>query len=239
MMPQVSGTIHEQGDYRMMDAKTLLSAVLLAFAPTLLPAQDLDQATQEALETLDQMSVEVNNFVGNVRFGEADVSSLIELWEEYNEFGEDQEEDDDVIDFESMLSDDAYRRWASSHDLDAEDWLKKSVRITMAIYREQMLEAAAMMPEQLAEQMAMIEDQREQLGEENYQQMKESMDHAANYGEAIAENARSLPEPTAAEKAVLDRYRDQLMMLMEADDEDEYYDEEEYYYGDESEDDFD
>jgi hypothetical protein len=239
MTLRVSGTIHEQGDYKMMDAKTLVSAVLLALTPTLLPAQDMEQATQEALETLDEMSVEVNDFVGNVRFGEADVRSLIELWEEYTEFGEDREEDVDMIDFESMLSNDAYRRWASSHDLNAEDWLKKSVRITMAIYREQALEAATMMPEQMAEQMAMIEDQREQLGEENYQQMKQSMAHAASYGEAIAENARSLPEPTAAEKAVLDRYRDQLMMLMEADDEDEYYDEAEYYDGGEYEDDFD
>jgi hypothetical protein len=216
------------------NVRRLLAVVLIAAAPIAVFAQDTDQVTKEALDKLDQMSVEVNKFVGDVRFDEGDVESLIDLWEEYTEFGEDEYEPDDNIDFESMLADDRYLGWAASHSLDAEDWARKTVRITMMLYREQMLEAAKMMPEQMAQQVAMIEKQRDQLGEEMYQQIKQGMEESAKYGRAIEENARNLPKPTAAEGVILDKYRAELMMLMESDDEDEeyydeYYEEDEYY----------
>jgi hypothetical protein len=221
--------MNEKGNKKMTHAKSLLSVVLIALAPAALHAQDVEQATEEAPETLDQMSVEVNKFVGDVRFDESDVLSLIDLWEEYTEFGENEYETDDDIDFESMLADDRYLGWAASHSLDAEDWARKTVRITTMLYREQMLEAAKMMPEQMAQQMAMIEEQRDQLGEEMYQQIKQGMEESAKYGKAIEENARSLPKPTAAEEVILDKYCAELMMLMESDDEDdEYYEEDEY-----------
>ena len=217
------------------NVRKLLAVVLIAVAPFVVFAQDVEQATQEALDKLERMSVEVNSFVGDVRFTESDVKSLIDLWEEYSEIGEDQYEDEENIDFESILDDDRYLQWAQSHDLDADDWARKTVRISMMIYREQMLEAAEVMPEQMEQQMAMIEEQREQLGEEMYQQIKEGMEESARYGKAIAENARSLPEPTAAEQAILDTYHAELMMLMESDNEDEYenYGDEEYYEEDE------
>ena len=210
----------------------LLAVAVFAAAPIVVLAQDVDQATREALDKLDQMSVEVNNFVGDVRFDEKDLTSLIDLWEEYSDFGDDEYESDEDMDFESMLDDDRYLGWAASHNLDADDWARKTVRITMMLYREQILEAAKMMPEQMAQQMAMIEEQRDQLGEEMYQQIKQGMEESAKYGKAIENNARSLPEPTAAEQAILDKYRAELMMLMESDDdEDDYYDDE--YYEDE------
>ena len=217
--------------------RRLLAATLIVAAPIVVLAQDVELATKEALDKLDQMSVEVNSFVGDVRFNEKDVTSLIDLWEEYTAFGEEEYESDDDIDFESMLDDDRYLGWAASHSLDAEDWARKTVRITMMIYREQMLEAARMMPEQMAQQMAMIEEQRDQLGEEMYQQIKQGMEESVRYGKAIEKNARSLPEPTDAEQALLDKYRAELMMLMESDDEedeydDEYYEDEEYYEDD-------
>jgi hypothetical protein len=202
--------------------------------PIAVIAQGVEQATVEALDTLDKMSVEVNEFVGDVRFDESDVRSLIDLWEEYTEFSEDDYESDDEIDFESVLDDEKYVRWAASHGLDAEDWARKTVRITMMVYREQMLEAAKVMPEQMAQQMAMIEEQREQLGEEMYQQIKQGMEESATYGKAVEENARSLPKPTADEQVILDKYRAELMTLMESDDDgEEYYGDDEYYEDDE------
>lgn len=218
----------------MMTVRKLLNVLLIALVPIVVFAQDVEQAAEEALVTLDEMSVEVNRFVGDVRFEESDVRSLIELWDEYTEFGENDYETDDEFDFESVLNDDAYLGWAASHGLDADDWARKTVRITMMLYREQMLEAARVMPEQMAQQLAMLDGQREQLGEEMYQQMKQGMEESARYGNAIAENARSLPEPTAAEQAILDKYRAELMMLMESDDADEeyydeYYEDDEYY----------
>lgn len=216
--------------------RRLLAVMLITVAPIAVFAEDVEDATKEALDKLDQMSVEVNSFVGDVRFDESDVKSLIDLWEEYSEIGEDEYDPEEDIDFESILDDDRYLQWVESHGLDADDWARKTVRITMMLYREQMLEAAEVMPQQMAQQMAMIEEQREQLGEEMYQQMKQGMEETIEYGKAIAENARSLPQPTAAEQAVLDEYRAELMMLMESDDEDEdgYYGDDEYYEDEES-----
>jgi uncharacterized protein (DUF302 family) len=211
------------------NVRILLAVVLVAIAPITMFAQDAEQATKEALDKLEQMSVEVNSFVGDVRFDESDVNSLIDLWEEYSEIGEDEYETEEGIEFESILNDDRYLQWAESHNLDADDWARNTVRITMMIYREQMLEAAKIMPEQMAQQMAMIEEQREQFGEEMYQQIKQGLEESAQYSKAIAENARSLPEPTAAEQAILDQYRAELMMLMESDEEDDYYGDDEYY----------
>lgn len=231
-----SATYNEENKMMGKNVRKLLALAILTAGPVAVFAQDVEQATDEALEELDRMSIEVNDFVGDVRFDDGDVRSLIDLWEEYAAFGEDETASDDDIDFESLLDDDAYLRWAASHDLDAEDWARKTVRITMALYREQMLEAARAMPEQVAHQMAMLEEQREQLGEETYQQIKQGMEESARYGKAIEENARSLPEPTAAEQAILDKYRAELMMLMESDDEDEeYYDDYDDYEDDEYE----
>ena len=211
--------------------RRLLVATYIVMASMVAFAQDVEQATEEALDQLDQMSVEVNSFVGDVRFNESDVQKLIDLWEEYSEIGEEEFEPEEDFDFESMLSDDRYLSWAKSHDLDADDWARKSVRITMMVYREQMLEAAKIMPEQMAQQMAMLEEQREQLGEEMYQQIRQGMEESARYGDAIASNARSLPQPTPAEQEILDKYRAELMTLMESDDEDDYgyYEDDEYY----------
>ncbi len=153
-----SATDPEENEKMAENVKRLLAVALIAVAPIAVYAQDADQATKEALDELDQMSVEVDEFVGDVRFDEGDVKILNDLWDEYSEFGEDEYEPDDNIDFESMLDDDRYSGWAASHSLDAEDWARKTVRITMVLYREQMLEAAKMMPEQMAQQLAMLEE---------------------------------------------------------------------------------
>lgn len=116
--------------------------MFIAAASIALFAQEEELATKEALGKLDQMSEEVNNFVGRVRFDESDVKSLVDLWDEYNAFGEYEYETDDEVDIESMLDDDRYLRRAESNNVDAEDWARKTARITMMRYREQMLEAA-------------------------------------------------------------------------------------------------
>ena len=172
----------------------------------------------------------MQEIAGNVRFDEADVERLIRLWPEFDEFSQmaDNDDDDDSIDFKAMLADPAYRQWAASHDLDAEDWMRKTVRITMTLYREQTLQSVALAPQQIQKQMEMMEQQRAQVGEELYQQMKQVMESSAAMSKYMEEAVRKMPEATAAEVAVLDKHRDELMMLMMSDeDEDEYgYDEE-------------
>ena len=195
------------------------------------PAQSQDDELAEAIRKFEAMVVEVKDFFGDVRFNDTDVMSLIELWDEYSEFGQMEEDDDDdeIVDFDEILADPQYRQWAASHGLNAEDWLRKTVRITMTLYREQILQGAAEAPQQIEQQLEAIEQQREQLGEEMYQQMKQMMEASAAMSQKMAETARELPEATASEMVALESHRDQLMMLMMSDDEyDEYGYEEDY-----------
>ena len=209
-------------------------ALVVAGAAWPAAAQSQEDVLAESHKTLEAIVVEVKDFVGDVRFNEADVVSLIELWEEYDEFGQAIEEDDEeTVDFEEVLADPKYRQWAASHGLDAKDWLQKTVRITMTMFREQMLQSAVLAPQQIEQQLKAIEQQREQLGEEMYQQMKQMMEASAATSKKIAETASELPEATASEMVALDSHRDQLMMLMMSDDEEDEYGYEEDYGEDE------
>ena len=209
----------------------MCAAILLVLGfSSAVSAQSEDEAIAEGKRELDKLVTEVQEIAGNVRFDEADVERLIRLWPEFDEFSQmaDNDDDDDSIDFKAMLADPAYRQWAASHDLDAEDWMRKTVRITMTLYREQTLQSVALAPQQIQKQMEMMEQQRAQVGEELYQQMKQVMESSAAMSKYMEEAVRKMPEATAAEVAVLDKHRDELMMLMMSDeDEDEYgYDEE-------------
>lgn len=210
-----------------------MCTVALVFVGAVWPwaVQSQDDDLAETIRKFEAMVVEVNDFVGDARFNDTDVVSLIELWDEYSEFGQMEEDDDDdeILDFDEILADPQYRQWAVSHGLNAEDWLRKTVRITMTLYREQMLQGAAEAPQQIEQQLVMIEQQREQLDEEMYQQMKQMMEASAAMSKKMAATASELPEATASEMAALESHRDQLMMLMASDDEyDEYGFEEDY-----------
>ena len=101
------------------------AALVLAGAAWPAAAQSQEDVLAESHKTLEAIVVEVNDFVGDVRFNEADVVSLIELWEEYDEFGQAIENDDEeTVDFDEILADPEYRQWAASHGLDAKDWLQ-------------------------------------------------------------------------------------------------------------------
>jgi hypothetical protein len=202
---------------------------------TVVSAQSVDEAIEEGKRKLDTLVTEVQEIAGGVRFDEDDVESLIRLWPEFDELSRmvDDDGDDDSMDFKAVLADPNYRRWATSHGVDAEDWMRKTVRIMMTLYREQTLQSAARAPQQIQEQMEMIEQQRAQLGEEAYQQMKEAMETSAAMSKYMEEAVRKMPEATAAEEAVLDKHRDELMMLMMSDDDEDAYGYDEEYEEDE------
>lgn len=210
-----------------------------------LSGQSASDPVEEASHEFEAMVREVNAFVGDVRFDEGDVKSLIEHWPELSELESlmDDEDEGETIDFKGILADPTYRSWAASNGLDADDWLRKSTRIMMALFREQLLESVAMMPHQMEQQMAMIEQQREQVGEEIYRQMKESMEAGAKISRRMEAAARDLPQPTPAEQVALDAHRDELMPLMQSDDDEDWDDEsawddeyDEEYLGSEDED---
>lgn len=190
-------------------------------------AQDFDKAIADTNKMVGQLS----EFIADVRFDEGDIEKMIELWDDYESSQSFEPDDDDTeIDFDEALADPKYRSWAASNGLDAEDFMRKTTRITMLLFAEQMQASAAMMREQIPQQMAMIEAQKDQVGEEIYQQMKQGMEESQRYSEALSQSWSKLGKPTAAEQRALDAYSDELMALMnsDSDDEDDYYGEDYY-----------
>jgi len=195
----------------------IFALICMLAPPGALAQSEMDEAIAEMEAMVSGMSA----FIGDIQFRESDVVSLIELWDEFDAIeGLDAEEESEAMDFDAILGDPAYQAFASSHGLNGRDWLRKAMRITMALYREQVLESAAHMPQQYEQQMQMIEAQKDQLGEDMYEQMKAAMDEGRVFVDLLVSTAKRLPQPTAAEAEVLDTYREQLyLLLMDADDE--------------------
>jgi hypothetical protein len=147
---------------------------------------------------------------------------MIAHWEEVSAIGEegetevaydDNEEDDEMMDFDGILADPAYRSWAKSKGFDPDRWLKKFMRIQMMLMKDSIADTASDGNAQLKAQLAELEAQRAQMGEEMYQQMVQAMEMGMATMSSIGTAYEELPEPTSSEKALLDKYRDQLMNL--------------------------
>jgi hypothetical protein len=96
---------HRREDARMTTVmRSYLGLALVALLPTAVLAQDESAAMDDAIDELEEMAVEVSEFVGDVRFVERDVRSLLDLWDEFSEF-DDNDDEDDALDFDAILAD--------------------------------------------------------------------------------------------------------------------------------------
>ena len=195
----------------------------VALAPVML-AQTVEQTVEETQERFAAWVADVNEFVGDVRFDEGDLRSLLDNWDYFSVIGENLKKDseegsEEMPDFGEILEDEDYRRWASQAGVDPEDWLRKSMRIFATMMRGQVLTNMALAEEQIPKQMEMIEGQRSQLGDEMYQQMKQAMDMTLVTMKNMTETAGRLPQPTDPEEELLNKHNAELLAVM-MDDED-------------------
>ena len=176
------------------------------------------ESAQEASQRYNELIDAMVEHTSGIEFAERDIESVLSLWDELEAIGLEDEEEE-ILDIEEILADQRYRSWAVSHGLDAEDWFRKSMRIQLMMMREEMHASAGMMEAQRAQQEAMIEAQCAQVGEEMCRQMRLGLEAMAAFGKAW----ERIPAPTSAEAALLEKYQEQLMGLMDGDEE-EYED---------------
>ena len=189
-----------------------LGMVALATATV---AQPVDQTVEETQERFAAWVADVNEFVGDVRFDEGDLRSVLDNWDDFSLIGENlkkdsEENSEEMPDFGEILADEDYRRWASQAGVDPEEWLRKSMRVFATVMRGQVLSNMAIAEAQLPAQMERFEAQRSEIGEEMYQQLKQAMENTLATMKNMTETAGRLPEPSAAEKALLDKYNTEL-----------------------------
>ena len=172
---------------------------------------DMDQSNREFQEWAKSLS----EFVKDVRFNEKDIQDFINLWGDFSTFGDNQGSDneEEYVDFNSILNDSAYRSWAKSKGLDSNDWLKKSMRITAVMMQTQMEENMSGGQFDMKEQLVELEKMREQMGEEIYLQMKQALEAGAAAMQGLDNSYKELPVPTASEKILLVKYNNQLMNM--------------------------
>jgi hypothetical protein len=205
----------------MVFVKMFLSCLIIAVMSAVpAVAQSQDEAVQEAMQQFDEMITKIANFTIDVRFTEGDLESYISHFDEFSSF-EGQDAEEEIVDFKDVLADPEYRSWAAERGLDPDAWLRKSTRISMVLMRDQMQASAEMMRSQLPQQMAMIDEQCKEVDEDVCQQMKQAMATNLAMFEKQGKAWEKLPEPTAAERALLVEHADELHAVMMGDEEDE------------------
>ncbi len=191
----------------------IISLFMLINVSSALAQSSQDEINDSSVQ-FEEWAKTLSEFVKDVRFNEKDVQNLISQWDDFNSFGEEQDTDEEeYIDFNSILNDSAYRSWAQSRGLDSETWLKKTMRIMAMIMWTQIAASKSESQFDMTAQLAEIEKMRAQVGEEMYLQMKQAMAAGAAAMQGIDNSYKHLPVPTDSEKTLLIKYNDQLMNL--------------------------
>ena len=196
--------------------KTVL--LLLSFFMLVSVSTAIGQSGQNEIDQSNRQFQEwaknVSEFVKDVRFNEKDVKNLISQWNDFNAISEEQDSDEEeYVDFKSILNDSSYLSWAKARGLDSEIWLKKSMRITAMMMRSQIEENMSENQFDMTDQLVELEKMKGQMGEEMYQQMKQAMQAGAAAMQGINDSYKDLPVPTDSEKLLLVKYNRQLMNL--------------------------
>ena len=169
-------------------------------------------------------------FTQGVEFDEKDLQNFLQYWPEMSSL-EVMAEDDDADsakefsrDVREVLADPEYQAWARGNDLDPENWLRKSTRISTVLMAQQIESQREMMASQRQSYLAMVEESCAQVDEETCQQMRAGMKESMAASEAIMDAIAKLPPATASEAALLEQYGSDLESVLMADDEEDYGD---------------
>ncbi len=193
---------------------------------------------EEFSADMEQWVAAVNDFIGDVRFDESDMRSFLDHYAEFGAMIEGEAADGGEVDYSeenwdemeepsmsesfqeilSFMEDGQYRAWAAANGLDADDWMHKSARILILSQGTAMAQFFEMSEAQMQEQMAGLEAQREQMGEEMYAAMMDSF----KMMELTREAWGQLPEATTAEAQIIEAHSDELAQLLQLDEGDEW-----------------
>lgn len=218
-------------------ATWVATLMVVALAPGL-GAQSTDDSVQRAAATYSAWAAALGEFTKGIEFDEEDVTTLIERYPEMQslDLNEAEWSVTDPAQFDNnmrqVLAEPEYRSWASRSGLDPEVWLRTVARISsvyMIVSTERSRPAAE---EQRREFEAMVEAQCAQSDPETCRSMREALAAGDAMSEALAKALGKLPPPTAGERALMDRYYDQLTLAMgddEGSSEEESWDDSEEY----------
>jgi len=199
--------------------KVWMCCVIAAICAAPVWAQGGEVADEQ--EKLVAWTKAIAEFVGKERFSEADLKSFLEHYDSFNEFGDDEDEDqyfkDGKYRIDLMLEDEDYVKWAEARGLDRTKWLKKALRITAVVMKRQSAGQFDQYLKMVEQQLADLEKQRAELGDEMYNQMKQAFEAGAAVTRKMQEAFRQLPDASDEEAKLLEKYKKEMSRIMEDD----------------------
>lgn len=211
--------------------------MVVALAPGL-GAQSTDDSVQQVAATYSAWAAALGEFTKGIEFDEEDVTTLVERYPEMQslDLNEAEWSVTDPAQFDNnmrrVLAEPEYRTWASRNGFDPENWLRTVARIS-SVYMIASIERSRPAAEaQRREFEAMVEAQCAQSDPETCRSMREALAAGDAMSEALAKALGKLSPPTAGERALMDRYYDQLTSAMgddEGSSEEESWDDSEEY----------
>lgn len=204
----------------MHSTKRWLSGIAVAVLLTVWGARAQDTATQmrQAAQQFDQWMSIIGEFIRGVEFDEADVRRLIEHWSDFEALdisrGEGIGPDEFRAEIERVQTDETYRLWAKSIGADPDTWLRKGMRIQTAVMQDQAATMRAQWEAERTRQAATLEAQCASLGPEACAEMKGVLQAGSELADKMLAAREQLPKPTAAEQALIDKYRLQILSVV-------------------------
>jgi hypothetical protein len=167
---------------------------------------------------LDHWLEATRQLVADARFEEGDVLSLLDHWISLEALGqqlqEKYEDDQGPFDYRRVLEEPAYLDWAAERGLEAEPWLRKSMRIVTMIMRGAMTQVFSDNNARAEQQRRALDAQCEEVGEEMCARMKQTMESSIALMKRAEQGWASLPQPTEDEQALLEQYDEQLQSVL-------------------------
>jgi len=208
-------------------ALSFVLVLIVAGSGALAGAQsaELEDALQEFVRG-------VGTFVDEVRFDQSDIDFFVASWAEVDAlFGDETDAGDSMTEVVAelrsimgMIQDVSnraeYRGWAARNGVDADNWLRKALRIMMLSQQHGMLLQSGAID--IDAQVAQIEAQRDAYGAEAADASIEALRAMG----AVSRAFERIGTPTQAEKSLLEDNWPQLVTAMDAgsDDADEWAD---------------
>jgi hypothetical protein len=184
---------------------------------------DMEKAQEEATRKMEAWLKATAEFTKDIRLTEADLKKWIELAPSFEKIGDGEKEEEDLFEkcfadgkfsFDYILKHSAYGKWVREHGVDPTQWLKKHMRVTMLVMREEGLKHVEMAQKQIPQQLKQIEAMKGQMDEKMYDQMKKAIEASVAALERTKKMYAAMPKPTEDEAKLLKQYAPQIRRAM-------------------------
>ncbi len=181
------------------------------------PAKDEPKSSMPDFEKLLK---DVDKVISDVNYDENDMKSFKEHWKSTSNLLEKDDKFNKLKDlnvkeaFDYAVKHEKYVAWAKEKGVDADKFMRKGMRIFLQHIKLVMADQSKTLRKNLDDARAMVEQFKEYMTEEKYNEQIAELDKAGKNLETMENAFKKVPEPTDAEKKLLEANKDTLNELM-------------------------